>query len=95
MRVKLSRNIHFHSHQDGFVSKTILKEYEGVAPIVGAVLDDSAWGRHDIVKIETIYINTDEPDCYYVELTDKEVDSKERVQSYVEMAKHHDWECRY
>lgn len=91
MRVKLSRTIHFHSHQDGFVSNTITKEYDGVAPVIGAELDDSAWHRNDRVTIESININTDEPDHYYVELTSKKVDSKDQVQKYVEMAKLHGW----
>ena len=91
MSVILSRTIHFHSPQDGFISNTITKSYEGVAPIVGAELEDSAWHRNDIVKIETIYINTDQPNHYYVELTSKKVESKDQVQRYVEMAKHHGW----
>ncbi|MCH7291007.1 hypothetical protein MMP65_05970 [Acinetobacter sp. ANC 3926] len=91
MRVKLSRTIHFHSDQDGFVSNIVFKEYDGVAPVIGAELDDSAWHRNDLVKIEKININTDEPDHYYVELTSKEVNSKEQVQKYVEIAALHGW----
>ncbi|MDV7634942.1 hypothetical protein R4796_01050 [Acinetobacter baumannii] len=92
MRVKLSRIIHAHPTDSGFKSETITKEIEGVAPVLGAELSDSAWHRNDTVKIESIIIDTNEPDQYYVELTSKELTTYEQIHSYVEMAKLHGWE---
>mgnify|MGYP003381494656 CR=1 FL=1 len=95
MRVKLYRNIFFHSAETGLIAKEVVKEYDGVPPIKGAVLEDSAWHRNDEVLVDSILINTDEPDCYHVDLTPKEADSAERVKSYAEMTELHGWKPLY
>ncbi|MGE8601209.1 MAG: hypothetical protein ACN6N2_17880 [Acinetobacter calcoaceticus] len=92
MRAILSRIIHAHPADSGFQFETIIKEFEGVAPIIGAELSDSAWHRNDKVKIESIIIETIHPDQYYVELTSKELTSYDEIQRYVEMTKQHGWQ---
>ncbi len=92
MKVRLTRNIHHHSAETGLTSRTVYKEYEwAILPIIGATIDDSAWHRDDIPKIENINIIADEADLYYVELTSKKVDEASYVDKIVDIIKLHGW----
>lgn len=90
-----TRRIYFSAPGAGLTAKDVHKRIEGVAPIVGAVLDDSAWHRNDEVKILNVIISTSEPDVYYAELTPKQVEIATDVQRYVEMTKSHGWSSNY
>ena len=92
MKVRLARNIYHHSSETGLTSKTVFKDYEwDILPIIGATIDDSAWHRNDIPKIENINIITDEGNIYYVELTAKKVDDASYVNKIVDIVKLHEW----
>lgn len=95
MTTKLSRNIYFSAPGEGLTAKTIYKNFDGVAPVKGAILDDTAWHRNDVVKIEEIYINTEEPGHYHVELTPKKMEIASDVNRYAEMTKSHGWRTEY
>lgn len=94
MKVKLIRKISSNSG-DNSMPRIIEKEYEGVAPILGAFLDDPTWEDKHQVKIEKITINIDDPTYYEVEITPRELDSKEFVDQVVEIAKKYGWQPWY
>jgi hypothetical protein len=94
MKVRLERNIHHHSPETGLTSKIVFKDYEwDILPIIGATIDDSAWHRNDIPKIENINIIAEEANIYYVELTSKKVDEASHVNKLVDVVKLHGWKA--
>lgn len=96
MKVRLTRNIQHHTPETGLTSKMFFKDYEwDIPPVLGATIDDAVWHRNDITKIENIVIISEEADCYYVELTAKEVDDLNIIDKFVDIAKLHGWEVLY
>lgn len=92
MKVILRRNIFFHSASTGLISKVVFKVYNWeVPPVIGATVDDSAWHRNDITKIESIFIEADIGDAYYVDLNPLIVENPSLINKYVEIAESHDW----
>ena len=92
MKIRLTRNIYYSAPGEGLTSSMVYKDYDWeLVPILGAVVDDSAWHRNDITKIESININAEEGNIYYVELNPKEVGVITDVKRYVEIVKHHGW----
>ena len=96
MKVRLTRNIHHHTPETGLTYKVLFKDYEwDIPPVIGATIDDTAWHRNDITKIENINIISEEADFYYVELTAKEVDDLNIIDKFVYIAKLHGWGVLY
>ena len=96
MKVRLTRNIHHHTPETGLTYKVLFKDYElDIPPVIGATIDDTAWHRNDITKIENINIISEEADFYYVELTAKEVDDLNSIDKFVYIAKLHGWGVLY
>ena len=96
MNVRLTRNIYHHSPNTGLTSITVFKDYKwDVPPVIGAIVDDSAWHRNDTTHIESININAEEGDLYYVELNSREVEEVEHVKKLVETSMLHGWEDLY
>ncbi|AXX96068.1 hypothetical protein [Arcobacter ellisii] len=96
MKVILRRTIYCHSQERGLISNCVFKEYNWkISPVIGAIVDDTAWHRNDITKIEEIIIHAEDGDAYYVNLNPLCVDSESSVNKYVEIAKSHYWkkEC--
>lgn len=92
MKVRLSRNIYFHSHEAGLVSVFVYRDYDwSVIPVIGLTVEDSAWHRNDITVIEEVSINSEEGDMYYVTLNPLKVDEEDLVARYVEIVSHHGW----
>lgn len=92
MLVKLIRVVNFDSYETGSVLRTTEKIYEGVAPILGAVVLDPAWSHDEGVKVESITIDTENPNIYEVDLTTKKASSKDKVFEYVEYASKYNWD---
>lgn len=96
MKVRLTRNIHHHSPATGSTSKIVFKDYQWeLPPVIGATVDDSAWSRNDITKIEAINITADEGDLYFVELNSREVEELSHVKKLVDTSKLHGWDDLY
>lgn len=92
MKVRLTRSIYHHSSETGLTSKIVFKDYEWeIPPVIGATIDDSAWHRHDTVKIDEIHITTDQGNEYFVTLSPKKVDDISHVDKLVGIVKLHDW----
>ena len=93
MKVRLTRNIHHNNSETGLTSKTVFKDYEwNIPPVLGATIDDVAWHRSDIVKIENINITPEYADCYEIELTNMKVNRVNQVNEQVDIVKKHGWE---
>lgn len=64
MKFTLIRRISFSSPETGLVSKIVAKELESdIPPQVGYEYEDSAWGRNDHPKVESVVINTESGIC--------------------------------
>lgn len=91
MRFTLVRTIHFHSSEAGLVSRQVSKEVESeISPRVGFDFDDSAWHRNDVVKADSISIDTETGECT-VTLNSKEVSDASRVEAVYNTALQHGW----
>lgn len=92
MKFTLVRNIYFHSHDTGVVSKYVAKDVESeIAPQVGFDFEDSAWHRNDPIKAESISIDSKTGKCT-VTLNSKEVGAASDVEKLYDLVvQHHGW----
>jgi hypothetical protein len=92
MKFTLVRRISFSSPETGLISKIVAKEFESdIPPQVGYEYEDSAWGRDDHPKVESVVINTDSGVCT-VELEYLKVGNAEAVARIFDVTlKHPGW----
>ena len=96
MKVILQRTIYFQSRETGLLNSMVSKECNWtIPPVIGAIVDDDAWHRNDVTKIENIVIPADEGDAYYVELNSFSVGSALSVNKQAEIAKSHGWKIEF
>ncbi|GEM_PF-6630957 len=95
MKYTVVRDIAFSSPAAGLVSKYVAKVVESdVPPQIGYIINDTAWHRNDLPKVECIEIDADSGDCV-VRLEQKAVGSAQDVERFFQMVLQHtgwkDW----
>lgn len=86
------RDIAYHSNESGLVSKYVAKVVESdVPPQVGYGIDDSAWHRNDVPKVESVEIDTASGVCT-VRLEQMKVGSAQDVErAFRTVLQHPSW----